>query len=80
MRESIIKLLKNQIDISNDIDENENLLFLGLNSIVFMHFIVDLEMHFEIEVLDEELTLDNFNTVKKISDFVQIKAKGVILS
>jgi acyl carrier protein len=65
MRESVIELLRNQINISDDIDENENLFFLGLNSILFMHFIVDLEMRFEIEVLDDELTLDNFNTVKK---------------
>lgn len=80
MRESIIELLRNQINISDDIDENENLFFLGLNSILFMHFIVDLEMRFEIEVLDDELTLDNFNTVKKILDFTQIKTKGVSLS
>ncbi|HDX9612682.1 acyl carrier protein [Bacillus toyonensis] len=78
MRDSIIELLQKQIHIDINTDDDQDLLFVGFNSIAFMHFIVDLEVYFEFEVFDEELTLDNFTTINKIITFVQNK-KGVVL-
>ncbi|MGE7218495.1 phosphopantetheine-binding protein [Priestia koreensis] len=77
MKASVIELLQKQIKIDESVDNDADLFFLGLNSISFMHFIVDLESHYEVEVLDEELSAKNFATVNKILEFINLKKEGV---
>ncbi len=59
----------------DEIDDND-LLFgegLGGNSMALMEVIVGLEKAFGIEVSDEELIMDVFETVNSIAEFIKSK-------
>ncbi|MGB7606337.1 MAG: acyl carrier protein [Lutisporaceae bacterium] len=49
-----------------NIGENESLRLLGLNSIRAIEIIVRLEQEFDIEVSDEDLFIDNIDTLEKV--------------
>ncbi|MCE2434380.1 MAG: hypothetical protein J4F29_15885 [Candidatus Latescibacteria bacterium] len=46
---------------------------LGGNSMALMEVIVGLEKAFEIEISDEELIMDVFETVNSIAEFIESK-------
>ena len=49
---------------------------LGMDSIVFIHMIVQIEDQFEIEIPDEYLILNKLNTISKIAEIIcQLKGK-----
>lgn len=64
------------LDIAPDEMDNNDLLFgegLGGNSMALMEVIVGLEKAFEIEISDEELIMDVFETVNSIAKFITSK-------
>jgi acyl carrier protein len=56
---------------SSELDESENLLAAGIiDSLGILRLVSFVEEKFGIEVPDEDVTLDNFNSVKAMSDYV----------
>lgn len=49
-----------------DIDHDTNLLESGMDSMNFIRLVVELEDQFDIEVDDEDIILENFETVNNI--------------
>lgn len=65
-----------ELDIAPDeIDDNDPLFGEGLggNSMALVEVIVGLEKAFEIEISDEELIMDVFETVNSIAEFIKSK-------
>ena len=66
-KRKIIKLLADSLKIEvtelQKYDENSSLVDLGLDSLGFVQFIVNLEMAFGIEVNDEDLILSKLLTL-----------------
>ncbi|WP_420643170.1 acyl carrier protein [Candidatus Leptofilum sp.] len=56
---------------SNELDESENLLAAGIiDSLGILRLVSFVEEKFGIEVPDEDVTIDNFQSVKSMSDYV----------
>ena len=65
-----------ELDIAPDeMDDNDPLFGEGLggNSMALVEVIVGLEKAFEIEISDEELIMDVFETVNSIAEFIKSK-------
>ena len=65
-----------ELDVAPDKLDNNDRLFgeeLGGNSMAMMEVIVGLEKAFEIEISDEELIMDVFETVNSIAEFIRSK-------
>ena len=69
-KEKILEVLGNIIDINKEqllkTSVDTKLTDLGLTSIQFIQFIVALEEEFEIEILDSDLIMTNFETVEML--------------
>ena len=56
---------------NNELDESENLLAAGIiDSLGILRLVSFVEEKFGIEVPDEDVTIDNFQSVKSMSDYV----------
>lgn len=44
---------------------------VGINSINFIAIVISLEEHFDIEITDELLIMENMNTIKKIENILK---------
>jgi acyl carrier protein len=63
------ELLADQDDI--DIQEDDNLLLSGLiDSLGIMRLITFIEQEFQVKVQPEDVTIENFSTIKIISDYL----------
>ena len=65
-----------ELDVAPDKLDNNDLLFgegLDGNSMTMMEVIVSLEKAFGIEISDEELISDDFETVNSIAKFIKSK-------
>ena len=60
-----------EITATMDID----LLELNVDSIMFIHIIIELEDHFNIEIPDEYLLLTELNTVSKMVNLISVLTK-----
>jgi acyl carrier protein len=70
-------ILKNYIEDQlmkgsmSGVDDNENLLVSGIiDSLGVLQLISFIEERFNIEVPDEDVTIDNFQSVQSISDYL----------
>ena len=74
IKKEIIELILNLfIDQGFMVEDIEYLDFIedvGIDSITFISMVVELELHFDIEVSDELLTLDNFKDIEHIVSIV----------
>jgi acyl carrier protein len=57
----------------HEIDKDENLFQMGLNSIGFISLIIEIEKCFGIHIEQDDLDLENFNTVNKIKNVIDKK-------
>ncbi|MCA9900323.1 MAG: acyl carrier protein [Ardenticatenaceae bacterium] len=56
---------------NSELDESENLLAAGIiDSLGILRLVSFVEERFGIEVPDEDVTIDNFQSVKSMSDYV----------
>lgn len=56
---------------NGDLDESENLLAAGIiDSLGILRLVSFVEEKFGIEVPDEDVTIDNFQSVKSMADYV----------
>lgn len=76
MKDTIIKIKVRQIidgfhkNLEN-VDENDNLQRLGFDSVDFVKLVVEIENKFDIFVEDEDLLSENFDTINKITEYVE---------
>ena len=57
--------------------DDDNIFETGaINSLFAMQLVLFLEKEFEIEVNNEELSIDNFLTVEKIAEYVELKLQN----
>ena len=66
-REELYRLIRDEVrksfEIENDnIDINDNLMEFGLDSINMVMMILEIESIFNIEIPDEDMVLENFDT------------------
>jgi acyl carrier protein len=57
-------------DITAVADE-DNLLEIGLNSISFIHLVLEMEKEFQVFVSDKELIIEDFDTIAKIKRYLE---------
>lgn len=75
MNNIIIAYIKEELATKMEISENDSLLEDGiLDSMGMMKLVRFIEMKFQVQVPFEDMTLENFKTVKKICDYVAIKS------
>ncbi len=72
-KEEILDIINNAIDsdATNPEQLDDDLSELGMDSIVFIQIIVELEETFECEIPDSKLLITELNTVQKIYDVLQ---------
>lgn len=72
MRAGIIRALENAgVFVDAEEDEGINIMNLIDDSIQFVSFIVQLEEIFQIELTNELLVIDNFNTIDSVCEILQ---------
>lgn len=81
MQESIEKFIRKDLASGKGearIDPDHNLIETGvIDSLGIQKLIVFLESNFAIEILDDELLPENFETIDAISSFVDRKVNGL---
>ena len=78
VKQVIIRMLSLEVDAEEIDDEDE--LFgggLGINSMATIEIIVGLEEEFDIEVPDEELRVELFDSVQTMADYVRTARQKV---
>lgn len=73
---SVISIIKEILEFNKEIDLDESLGKIGLDSLNSVSLIVMLEDRFDIMFNDSELVFENFLTVNKIIETVQNKVTG----
>ena len=64
----IARIVENYLDemILNSSDYDKELMNLGIDSMAFIHIVVEIEEYFGIEIPDEYLVMNEMSTVNKI--------------
>lgn len=70
-REIVSSIL--ELDDDMNLSLNDDLSSLGLDSMKSVELVIELEEVFNIIFEDEELITDNFSSIKKIVDRIQVK-------
>ncbi len=76
MNDTIISYIKTEISMEplEDIDLDEDLLGNGIvDSLGMMKLVVFLEKEFKVKIAPEDMTVENFNTVQRISEYLSKK-------
>ena len=62
---------------AEDVDEDQDIFATGLvNSLFAMQLVLSLEGEFDFEVADEDLDINNFNSVTALVGFVEKKTRA----
>jgi len=61
------------VESDENIDEHIDLFNVGLDSIKTIRLVVELETVFDITIEDDDLVIENFSTLSKITDMVSNK-------
>ena len=73
MNEIIINIIKDNLALKEEVKENTNLSNLSLDSLSFINTLVTIEEVFSITFTDEELNINNFETLDDITCLVKRK-------
>lgn len=66
----ILKTIKSILELNKDIRLTDDLKVLGMNSLTFVRFIVELEQHFQINFNKSEFLMEKFNTPYAFIDYI----------
>lgn len=72
LRKTIASLTKNPV-LEDRIDTDQYIKDIGMDSVLIINLIVQIELQYEIVFDDDELLTENFATLKVISDQIQSK-------
>jgi acyl carrier protein len=67
---SVTRIVTDVMQLKHDISRNDSLIALGLDSLLCMRIIIELEKEYHIEIEDDDLLLINYGTIASISDMV----------
>ena len=74
-KKDIVEIVSNLLDISlksiENIDENENLMNLGMSSISCIKLVVLLEEKYNFVLKDEDLLIEKLNTISKLVKIIE---------
>ncbi|WP_168122381.1 acyl carrier protein [Paenibacillus sp. HB172176] len=73
MAEEIAARVKQMMKIQQNIGLDEDLQAMGFNSMDLMTLAIDLEDHYKLDFIPEELLFKNFATIRKIVNLVESK-------
>lgn len=71
--DEVVQRVKQTLKIQRDLDLDEDLTALGMNSMDLMTLGIDLEDFYSIEFHSEELLFKNFSTIRKIVELIDKK-------
>lgn len=69
----VAKIVKQNLGLKSDIDVDEDLTGLGLDSMEFVLLTLDLEDSLGVKIDPDEILIENFNTLRKIINCVEEK-------
>lgn len=69
LKESVMEIVKN-ISGRDDVQFDSNLLDLDMNSVKLIELLIELEITFDVDVLDEQLNLDELNRVSDVYEYM----------
>ncbi|UFJ42417.1 phosphopantetheine-binding protein [Brevibacillus humidisoli] len=69
LQETVIEIVKN-ISGRDDVHFESDLLDLDMNSVKLIEMLIELEMTFDVDVLDEQLNLDELNRVCDVYEYM----------
>ena len=70
IKEIVRETLK--LNVNKEINDNDDLINLGLDSLKAIEIVVSIEEKFQIEIDDEDLLVDNFASIKCIENLIEI--------
>ncbi|WP_336783260.1 acyl carrier protein [Paenibacillus illinoisensis] len=73
LEELITNKLSEVLNRATDLDFETELRNVGLDSIKTIEFIVNLEVEFDIQIDDQDLLVENFSTINKITKLLSEK-------
>ncbi len=76
IRSEIQKVLLLRDEELQELKDDESLEKYGLNSVLLVQFVVQLERTFGIEVNEEEIDEENFGTITAIANYIHKAKKG----
>lgn len=75
MEQKILEIIRETLeDNGAELNTNSNLQELGLDSANIVEILIECELIFDIDVLDNDLNLDDFNTVEDIINYIETLA------
>ncbi|MEC0244345.1 acyl carrier protein [Paenibacillus chitinolyticus] len=74
----IVSCVNEILQTKEFITPETDLFLLGLDSVTAVNLIVSLESHFGITFNDDELIVENFSTVRKITEHVTVKLEEAL--
>ncbi|MFR1757636.1 MAG: phosphopantetheine-binding protein [Eisenbergiella sp.] len=76
IKNKLVSIFKKNCDFIDDESlENEKLNDLGINSLIFIRIIVEIEEKFDFEFDDEDLDFEKFTYLSDVCNYVEIKIK-----
>lgn len=75
MEQKILEIISETLeDNGAELNTNSNLQEIGLDSTNIVEILIECELIFDIDVLDNDLNLDDFNTVEDIINYIETLA------
>lgn len=73
VRELIKTTLFMEEEDMKKIGDDDDLELIGLNSVIMLQFIVQLEQEFDVEIDEEEIVPENFGSINKVVNYLENK-------
>ncbi|WP_051217178.1 acyl carrier protein [Paenibacillus assamensis] len=75
LKMKVIEILKDNVDdpqMLENIDPDDDLSSLGINSMTFIKLVIATEMEFGVAWNDEDLDFRNFSTINQIMNYISL--------
>ncbi|MCR8844346.1 acyl carrier protein [Paenibacillus sp. SC116] len=75
LKAKVIEILKDNVDdpqMLENIDPDDDLSSLGINSMTFIKLVIATEMEFGVAWNDEDLDFRNFSTINQIMNYISL--------
>jgi len=66
-----IRLLLFKIGFSHKIEDTDSFSKIGMDSIVFVHLLIEVELMFNIEIPDDLLLMERIGSIAKLSSVIE---------